>query len=699
MVFSAALVLTNVGAGRAQSDQTESDVSASSDTIDPSAIEPQPTEQPAPDVAGAVVRALPTPPPAPSAVGRLSPTDPLNGGDLIANMHGFLFHERQRDWTEDISYAHWLGARVIRTFGTDNIGFRSWDGKHVGSQIVAVAPLLRAQHMKLIVAFVNNHRPVPGEAAESFGWMDNYLQLLLPFYTGNWRNAYLQFVRDLIGTVQSNDAQDVIQAWELGNELHTPRDPSALEPFVTGAVQEVRALDSTTPILPGTMGANHVQPWDRNSAVARWLYCDAPIDAYTLHSYDWVSTDRGGDMPIDWDLNTIIPPPCPNGRRLPVLVEELGTSRSLDGLYDADQESNRFDEELRQINLVRRYPQVVGFGVWDAESPRELDRSFFDIRRGLTSYGANALGGGSCYDPYPATSPGVRCQLEDVLRHVSLLRSGSVLQWLAGPETSGVASVVGSLDPLPDGARADDFATLSLSGWVVDTSAAEGGTGVGSVELYQGAANEHGALLARADTNISRAEPVTISGNPDWGTAGFSLHLPLASVPGGATPLTLAVHTTEHGTWLSTIWLTVPVPDASAPSPDLSPEPEPTPSPRSGPTLGPPPHLVVTAPRSGAMVSGSYVLQGSAYDPSATASQGTGIDRVEAFLEPDRDGGGRLLGDAVLVPSDSSAGSGPQGATYTLPVRVAPGPHTLYVHAHSAITGLETVVTVPFTAI
>jgi hypothetical protein len=698
VVLSAALALTSVGVSRAQSDQTQSDLSVSSDTVDPASIEPQPTRQPAPDVAGAVVRALPTPQPAPSSVGRLSPTDPLNGGDLIANMHGLLFHERQRDWEEDISYAHWLGARVIRAFGTDNIGFRNWDGKHVGSQIVAVAPLLRAQHMKLIVAFVNNHRPVPGEAADSFGWMDNYLQLLLPFYMSTWRGAYLQFVRDLVGTVQSNGAPDVIQAWELGNELHTPQDPTALEPFVASAVQEVRALDSTTPILPGTMGANHVQPWDRNSAVARWLYCEAPIDAYTLHSYDWVSTDRGGDMPIDWDLNNIIPPPCPNGRRLPVIVEELGTSRSLDGLYSADQESNRFDEELRQINFVRRYPQVVGYGVWDAESPRALDRSFFDIRRGPTSYGANALGGGSCYDPYPASSPGVRCQLEDVLRHVSLLRSGSVLQWVAGPETSGVAPVAGSLDSQPDGARADDFATLSLSGWVVDSSAADGGTGVGSVELYQGAANDHGPLLARADMSISRAEPVTISGNSDWGTAGFSLRLSLASLPGGATPLTLAVHTTQHGTWLSTIWLTIPVPDATAPPPDLSPEPTATPRPRTGPMLGPPPRLVVTAPRSGATVSGSYVLQGSAYDPSATTSQGTGIDRVEAFLEPDRDGGGRLLGDAVLVPTDTSSGS-PQGAAYTLPVRVAPGPHTLYVHAHSAITGLETVVAVPFTAI
>ena len=41
-------------------------------------------------------------------------------------------------------------------------------------------------------------RAVPGEPAASSGWMDNYMQLLLPFYTSNWRGAYLQFVRELV---------------------------------------------------------------------------------------------------------------------------------------------------------------------------------------------------------------------------------------------------------------------------------------------------------------------------------------------------------------------------------------------------------------------------------------------------------------------------------------------------------------------
>ena len=52
----------------------------------------------------------------------------------------------------------------------------------------------------------------------------------------------------------------MVHAWELGNELHTPTQPDALIPFISADVALVRSLDPLTPILPGTMGANHVQP-------------------------------------------------------------------------------------------------------------------------------------------------------------------------------------------------------------------------------------------------------------------------------------------------------------------------------------------------------------------------------------------------------------------------------------------------------
>ena len=184
-------------------------------------------------------------------------------------------------------------------------------------RIADIAPMLRAAHIRLIVALVNNHRAVPQEPATSSGWMDSYWQLLLPFYTTTWRGAYQSFVSALISTVDSRGALDVMYAWELGNELHTPAQPDALIPFISDAAALVRALDPLTPILPGTMGANHVEPGHPESPIARWLYCDAPIDAYTLHAYDWVSPQRPGDMPINWDLDTITARPCPNGRTLP----------------------------------------------------------------------------------------------------------------------------------------------------------------------------------------------------------------------------------------------------------------------------------------------------------------------------------------------------------------------------------------------
>ena len=341
----------------------------------------------------------------------------INGRFLLLNMHGMLFHDSLGDINEDISYARWMGAGVIRSFATDNNSGKTWDGKTMGNRIADIAPSLRANGVKLIVTLVNNHRPVPGEKPESSGWMDGYYQLLLPFYTDNWKGAYLSFARDLISTVRARGAQDVVFAWELGNELHTPRDPQAIVPFITAMAGEIRKLDPATPILPGTMGAWHLEPWVPTSQIARWLYCDAPVDAYTLHAYDWVNWDRQGDMPISFDFDNIIKP-CESGRKLPVIVEELGTSRQLAGVYGPGEEEKRLAQEKNQLHFVLSYPSVIGVGAWSAESPKVRDKTFFDNVRGLTSYGTKALGGGSCYDPAPMSAPGVRCQLEQTLRNL-----------------------------------------------------------------------------------------------------------------------------------------------------------------------------------------------------------------------------------------------------------------------------------------
>jgi len=344
----------------------------------------------------------------------------LSGRFLILNMHGALFHQDIADFEEDIAYASWLNAGVIRVFATDAGEFAEWDGERIGQRIADLAPALRAAGLKLIVALVNNHKAVPGERPDSFGWMDDYYQLLLPFYQESWRGAYLSFVRQIIGTVVGRGARDVVWAWELGNELHTPRQPRAVMPFINAASVEVRRLDPDARVLAGTMGVNHLDPGVHDSPVARALYCYGPISAYTLHTYDWRTPDLWGDMPIHWDFEQVVDHPCPNGRRVPILVEELGTSRQLPGVYGADQEDLRLAQELNQIRMVLGYLNegVVAIGAWSAESPLVRDISRFDKRRGLTSYGSDNLGGGSCYRLPEGDPIGARCLYERVLREL-----------------------------------------------------------------------------------------------------------------------------------------------------------------------------------------------------------------------------------------------------------------------------------------
>ncbi|MFN0074440.1 MAG: hypothetical protein ACKVVP_23405 [Chloroflexota bacterium] len=345
----------------------------------------------------------------------VAPRNFANDRFLILNMHGMLFHERLADIQEDIYYANWMSAGVIRVFATDASGVLRWSGGEVAERIVEIAPMLRAANMKLIVALVNNHQEVPGEDPSSIGWMDGYQQLLLPFYRGNWRMAYRQFASELTWLVKERDARDVIWAWEIGNEIHTQQDPPLLLDFVSQAADLLRQIDDKTPILPGTMGSNHLEPWAEDSTVARDLFCYAPIAAYTLHAYDWRDEYNGGDMPIHHDFKNTVRERCESGRALPVIVEELGTSRELPGQYREWEEDKRLEAELRQLRYVLSQPSVAAVGAWSAESPRSR-RVRHDRQRGLTSYGRDGDGAGSCYGASAGNEPGARCQLEQVLR-------------------------------------------------------------------------------------------------------------------------------------------------------------------------------------------------------------------------------------------------------------------------------------------
>jgi hypothetical protein len=344
----------------------------------------------------------------------------INGRFLILNMHGGFLHPSLDPVQENIRYATWMNAGAIRIFATDSTQRGSNEGAWVGNRIADVASSLRANDVKLIVALVNNHQEVPGEPKSSVGMKDGYWQHLLPFFTGNWRGPYLEFSRSLISTVINRGARDVILAWEYGNELNTQDDPPVVLSFMEQMHTEIRKLDQVTPIWPGTMGSHHLTPaWEYS--LARRLYCEGPIDAYTLHTYDWIDSNRPGDMPINEDLNFVVNQPCANGRRLPVVIEELGTSRELPGLYTASDEEARLNQEIYQLRTFLAYDQVVGVGSWSAESPlTPIWRH--DNRRGLTSWGPNRDGSGSCYPGVALeASGGMRCRLETILRNLPSL--------------------------------------------------------------------------------------------------------------------------------------------------------------------------------------------------------------------------------------------------------------------------------------
>jgi hypothetical protein len=87
------------------------------------------------------------------------------------------------------------------------------------------------------------------------------------------------------------------------------------------------------------------------------------------------------------------------------------------------------------------------------------------------------------------------------------------------------------------------------------------------------------------------------------------------------------------------------------------------------------------------ILAGAYVMQGIAMDKAARV--GTGIDRIDIFLD-NRDEGGMFLGSAGFGVSDVWT------ATVNLPTNQL-GLHNLWVYAHSAVTGAESSVSIPVT--
>jgi hypothetical protein len=84
---------------------------------------------------------------------------------------------------------------------------------------------------------------------------------------------------------------------------------------------------------------------------------------------------------------------------------------------------------------------------------------------------------------------------------------------------------------------------------------------------------------------------------------------------------------------------------------------------------------------------GAFNIIGRALD--STATSGSGIDRIDVFLD-NRDQGGMFLGTGAMLANN------PWSATVTIP-NIRTGLHSLTFYAHSSVTGGELSVTGPVT--
>jgi hypothetical protein len=259
---------------------------------------------------------------------------------------------------------------------------------------------------------------------------------------------------------------------------------------------------------------------------------------------------------------------------------------------------------------------------------------------------------------------------------LSTLQASSVLAatWQPGPDASSDNTYAGFVDQPAVGAQVASDQPLVVAGWFVDQTA-DGWAGVDDVQVYDGLSGAGGRFLGRGQVGLNRPDVAQALGNGFWLRSGFSASLgPLGP---GVHTLSVYAHTPAKGWWFTQVPITVLPPAASPP---------------------PPPLNALVAPTGSERVSrklDSFTIRGFALDPAATT--GTGIDRVQVYMDEPRFQGGTFVGEAQFGGSTPSAAAqfGPHfsEAGYRIDIRPSDftaGNHHVYIYARSSVSGLET---------
>ncbi|MBV9582699.1 MAG: hypothetical protein JO057_29285 [Chloroflexi bacterium] len=240
--------------------------------------------------------------------------------------------------------------------------------------------------------------------------------------------------------------------------------------------------------------------------------------------------------------------------------------------------------------------------------------------------------------------------------------------WLPGPNAVGLSTLSGTAD------QPQSATVTQLTGWVVDTTA-QGWSGIDTVQVWSGLMDSGGQQISTAVIQGNRPDVAASLGNPYYAASGFSATVPSTTFSSGNI-LYIYAHTPDKGWWYQQVFST-----GSA----------------AGYAAGP--RLDLEQPTALATVHSNapYTVRGTAYDPLADPSKGTGVDRVQVYLNGDRKSG-VYVGDATLGLYDKfSQQAGQEFAGFELQFQ----PNSwmpfvtdnqiiqLTVYAHSSVTGSE----------
>ncbi len=254
--------------------------------------------------------------------------------------------------------------------------------------------------------------------------------------------------------------------------------------------------------------------------------------------------------------------------------------------------------------------------------------------------------------------------------------------WQQGPGAVGDNTYDGYIDVPGAGSTVSQSSSILVGGWMVD-KAAQGWAGFDGVQVVNGTLGSGGTVLASSGiVGQNRPDVGNALGNSYLAASGFSAVIPAGALNPGTYTIAVYGHTPGKGSWYKTTSITVAAGGGASAGGGA-----PAPGPSGG---GGKPTLTITEPVPQENIStqrSDFTAYGSAYDPNAPHGSGQSVDRVQVYLNGDRESG-TYLGDATISGSDWSL---------TFVPTHYPSQHSvLYVYARSKSSGQETLTTQEF---